>query len=393
MRLVDACHRAGLGVILDWVPAHFPDDGHASRTSTGRISSSTRIRGSACIATGTRGSSNFGRNEVRNFLLASALFWLDKYHIDGLRVDAVASMLYLDYSRKEGEWVPNRFGGRENLEAVEFNPEIQRGRPPGVSGRPDDRGGVDRVAEWSHARRTWRLGFDLKWNMGWMHDMLDYMEKDPIYRRFHHQNITFSLLYAFTENFVLPLSHDEVVHLKRSMISKMPGDDWQKFANLRAFYGFMVGHPGKKLLFMGDEIGSGRNGITDRSLDWHLLGFEPHRGLQRWVRDLLHFYGAEPALHEIDFSWEGFEWVDFHDTDANVVAFIRRGKDSEESILIVSKPLPGPSPGIPARGSPSRLLQGGPQQHGAAYGGSNAGNLGASPPRRSRTRENPVPWR
>ena len=375
MHFVDTCHRAGLGVVLDWVPAHFPDDGHALAFFDGtHLFEHEDPRLGVHRDWNTR-IFNFGRNEVRNFLIANALFWIETYHIDGLRVDAVASMLYLDYSRKEGEWIPNRFGGRENLEAVDF---IKRFNEVVHQEHPD----VLTIAEESTAwpmvsRPTFMggLGFDLKWNMGWMHDMLDYMEKDPIYRRFHHSNITFSLLYAFTENFVLPLSHDEVVHLKGSMISKMPGDLWQKFANLRAFYGFMVGHPGKKLLFMGAEIGQWAEWSHDASLDWHLLEFEMHRGLKRWVRDLLHLYAATPALYEIDFGWEGFEWIDFHDADANVVAFLRRGKEGE-SILVVCNLSPVPRPGyrlgVSSPGFYEEILN----SDGAAYGGSNAGNLG-----------------
>ncbi|MBI3450825.1 MAG: 1,4-alpha-glucan branching protein GlgB [Acidobacteria bacterium] len=376
MRFVDACHRAGLGVILDWVPAHFPDDGHALAYFDGtHLFEHEDPRLGVHKDWNTR-IFNFGRNEVRNFLLASALFWLEKYHIDGLRVDAVASMLYLDYSREEGEWIPNRFGGRENLEAVEF---IKKFNEIVHQAHPD----VLTIAEESTAwpmvsRPTYMggLGFDLKWNMGWMHDMLDYIEKDPIHRRYHQEKITFSLLYAFTENFMLPLSHDEVVHMKGSMISKMPGDDWQKFANLRAFYGFMVGHPGKKLLFMGGEFGQWAEWNHDVSLDWHLLGLDAHRGLQRWVRDLLHLYAAEPSLHQIDFGWEGFEWIDFRDADANVVSFLRKGRDPADSVLVVTNfsPVPrhGYRLGVPAAGHYQELLN----SDGQSYGGGNVGNLG-----------------
>jgi 1,4-alpha-glucan branching enzyme len=375
---VDACHRAGLGVILDWVPSHFPRDGHALAFFDGtHLYEHEDPRLGEHPDWGTK-IFNFGRNEVRGFLLSSALHWLQEYHVDGLRVDAVASMLYLDYSRKEGQWVPNRFGGRENLEAVDFlrrfNEVVHREHPDVLT-----------IAEESTAwpmvsRPTYMggLGFDLKWNMGWMHDMLEYMEKDPIHRRYHQNNITFSLMYAFTENFVLPLSHDEVVHLKRSLISKMPGDDWRKFANLRAFYGYMLGHPGKKLLFMGGELGQWGEWDHDASLEWHLLEFEPHRGLQRYVRDLLHLYRSEPALHQVDFDWRGFEWVDFHDADRNVIAFLRRARDAGDYLLVVCNFSPVPRPGyrlgVPEPAFFREVLN----SDAAAYGGSNVGNLGGA---------------
>jgi len=376
MSFVDACHRAEIGVILDWVPAHFPGDGHALAYFDGtHLFEHADPRLGEHRDWGTK-IFNFGRNEVRNFLLANALFWLESYHIDGLRVDAVASMLYLDYSRSEGEWLPNRFGGRENLEAVDF---LKRFNEIVHQEHPDVLTIAEESTAWPMVSRptyTGGLGFDLKWNMGWMHDMLEYISRDPVHRRFHHHNITFSLIYAFTENFVLPLSHDEVVHLKGSMLSKMPGDAWQMFANLRALYGFMAGHPGKKLLFMGGEIGQWSEWNHDASLDWHLLQHDPHRGLWAWVRDLLHLYRAEPALHQVDFDWRGFEWVDFHDADANVVAFLRRGKDPEETVLVVSNFSPVPRPGyrlgVVRPGFYREILN----SDGEAYGGSNVGNLG-----------------
>ncbi|MDH5640597.1 MAG: 1,4-alpha-glucan branching protein GlgB, partial [Nitrospira sp.] len=314
MAFVDAAHQAGLGVIIDWAPAHFPDDPHGLATFDG-----THLYDHADPRRGYHPDwhsriFNYDRTEVRAFLFNSALFWLDKYHIDGLRVDAVASMLYLDYGRKPGEWIPNEFGGHENLGAVSFLKElnilVHREFPgamtiaeestswPGVS-RPTYTGG---------------LGFTFKWNMGWMHDMLNYFSRDPIYRRFHQDQLTFGLLYAFTENFVLALSHDEVVHGKRALLDKMPGDMWQRFANLRLLYGCMYGHPGKKMLFMGGEFGQWLEWNHDSSLDWHLCEHELHHGLQRLIGDLNHLYRTEPALHEADFDWSGFQWIDFNDT-------------------------------------------------------------------------------
>jgi 1,4-alpha-glucan branching enzyme len=374
--LVDACHQAGLGVILDWVPAHFPKDGHGLVYFDGtHLYEHADPRMGQHTDWGTM-IYNYGRNEVRNFLLANALFWLDKYHIDGLRVDAVASMVYLDYSRKEGEWIPNRFGGRENLEAVDFiktlNELTHRYHP-----------GILTIAEESTAwpmvsRPTYLggLGFSLKWNMGWMHDLLDYFESDPIYRRYKQDRITFSLMYAFSENFILPLSHDEVVHLKRSLLDKMPGDFWQKFANLRALYGFMYGHPGKKLLFMGGEFGQWHEWYYDASLDWHLLQYEPHQKLQRFVRDLNHLYISEPALFQVDFDWQGFEWIDFRDSDNSVAAFLRKAKNPQDSLLFACNFTPVPREhyrlGVPQPGFYEEILN----SDADIYGGSNVGNLG-----------------
>jgi 1,4-alpha-glucan branching enzyme len=332
---VDRCHQAGIGVILDWVPAHFPKDAHSLITFDG-----TALYEHADPRQGEHPDwgtliFNYGRNEVRNFLLSNALFWLDRYHIDGFRVDAVSSMLYLDYGRKEGEWIPNQYGGRENIEAINFlrhfNWLVHSQYPgvltiaeestawPGVS-RPVDDGG---------------LGFSLKWNMGWMHDTLDYVKTDPLFRSYHHHQITFSMMYAFAEKFVLSLSHDEVVHLKKSLLGKMPGDVWQQFANLRTLYCYMYAHPGKKLLFMGGEFGQWGEWNHDRSLDWHLLEWPSHQGLQRLVSDLNAVYCNEPALHAIDFDWSGFEWLKVDDSANSVLAFLRRGPNPDDEIVVV----------------------------------------------------------
>src|SRR5579871_125988 len=374
--LVDACHQAGIGVILDWVSAHFAKEGHGLNYFDGsHLYEHADPRQGEHPDWGTM-VYNYGRNEVRNYLLANALFWLEKYHIDGLRVDAVASMIYLDYSRKEGEWIPNRFGGRENLEAIDFikqmNELTHRYHP-----------GTLTIAEESTAwpmvsRPTYvgGLGFEYKWNMGWMHDLLDYFQADPIYRRYRQDRITFSLMYAFSENFILPLSHDEVVHLKHSLLDKMPGDVWQKFANLRALYGFMYGHPGKKLLFMGGEFGQWHEWAYQSSLDWHLLDYEPHQKLQRFVKDLNHLYLKEPSLYEVDTDWQGFDWIDFRDADNSVVAFLRKAKDPEDSLLFVCNFTPVPRHGyrlgVPRAGFYEEILN----SDSELFGGSNVGNAG-----------------
>lgn len=334
---VDICHRAGVGVILDWVPGHFPKDSHGL----------ARFDGTAAYehADPRQGEHqdwgtlifNYGRHEVRSFLLSNALFWIEEFHVDGLRVDAVASMLYLDYSRKEGEWVPNPYGGRENIEAIEFLRELNK-----LVGR--EHPGVATIAEestaWPGVSRPVHLGglgFTYKWNMGWMHDMLRYCEQDPIYRRYHHEKVSFSLLYAFTENFILPFSHDEVVHGKRSMLDKMPGDVWQKHATLRALYGYMFTHPGKKLLFMGSEIGQWREWNHDWQLDWEALGDVRHAALQRWVRDLNRTYAWDQALWEVDFEPRGFSWIDVHDSDNSVISFVRFATDpANASVMLVN---------------------------------------------------------
>lgn len=327
MYFVDRCHQAGIGVLLDWVPAHFPKDGHGLAYFDG-----THLYEHADPRQGEHRDwgtliFNYGRNEVKNFLLANALFWADVYHIDGLRVDAVASMLYLDYSRKDGEWIPNEFGGRENLRAVEFLKrfnELVHEQYPGFTTFAEESTAWPMV---SRPTYLGGLGFDFKWNMGWMHDTLEYMEKEPIYRKYHHSNITFSLLYAFTENFILPFSHDEVVYGKRSMLDKMPGDVWQKFANLRLLYGYMFAHPGKKLLFMGADVAQWNEWNYQASVEWNLLGFDPHRQVNQCLSALNHLYRRIPELHAIDFSWEGFEWIDFHDSDQSTVSFLRKGKN------------------------------------------------------------------
>ena len=335
MYLVDCCHQNGIGVILDWVPGHFPSDAHGLSYFDGtHLYSHNDPRMREHPDWGTR-IFNYGRTEVRNFLWTSALFWLEKYHADGLRVDAVASMLYLDYSRKAGEWIPNRYGGNENLEAIDF---IKRFNELTHQHHP----GILTIAEESTAwamvsRPTYvgGLGFSLKWNMGWMHDTLLYFSKESVHRKYHHNNLTFSLLYAFNENFVLVLSHDEVVHGKRSLLAKMPGDTWQQFANLRALYGFLYAHPGKKLLFMGGEFGQWNEWNAKTSLDWHLLEQEPHRKLQHLVADLNRLYRAERPLYEVDFEWNGFEWIDFHDADNSVIAFLRRARDPRDYLVVV----------------------------------------------------------
>ena len=373
--LVDHLHQNGIGVIMDWVPAHFPKDAHALAEFDGTdLYEHMDPRQGEQQDWGTL-IFNFGRNEVRNFLIANALFWLDKYHIDGLRVDAVASMLYLDYSRKEGQWIPNVFGGRENLDAIYFLKrcnEVCYERFPGIVTIAEE------STAWPGVSRPvylGGLGFGFKWNMGWMHDFLEYMSLDPIFRRFHHGNITFSLLYAFTEHFVLVLSHDEVVHGKRSLLSKMPGDEWQKFANLRLFYAWMYGHPGKKLLFMGGEFGQWREWNHDTSLDWNLLDLPKHDGLRRLVQHLNYIYKSEPALWQQDDSYDGFEWIDFHDADNSAVSFVRKSREGEMIVFIVNAtPIVRHNYrlGVPRTGFYREVIN----TDAETYGGSNIGNLG-----------------
>jgi 1,4-alpha-glucan branching enzyme len=382
---VDQAHQAGLGVIIDWVPAHFPKDGHGLSFFDG-----THLFEHADLRQGEHmdwGSLiyNYGRNEVCAFLLSSALFWLDRYHIDGLRVDAVASMLYLDYSRNEGEWIPNQYGGRENLEAVLF---LKRFNEVVHLEFPDALTFAEESTAWGMVSRptyVGGLGFDLKWNMGWMHDMLEYVGKEPIHRRYHHNNLTFSLLYAFTENFILPLSHDEVVHGKGALLSNMPGDYWQMFANLRALYGYMYAHPGKKLLFMGGEIGQWNEWNHEWQVEWVLLYFDAHRHMQEYVKALNHLYAAQPALYEVDFSWEGFQWIDFHDVDNSIVSFLRRAKNPDDFVLVVSNFTPVPREGyrigVPCEGFYRELLN----SDSAYYGGGNLGNGKGVP-------SEPEPW-
>lgn len=336
MAFVDACHQAGIGVIVDWVPAHFPTDEHGLGFFDG-----THLYEHADPRLGRQPDwgtyvFNYGRNEVTQFLISNAIFWVEKYHIDGLRVDAVASMLYLDFSRKPGEWIANRYGGRENLEAIDFirrfNSELHRLYPDAITIAEESTSfpGVTR------STGNGGLGFDYKWNMGWMHDTLEYFQNDPIYRSYHHRTLTFSLLYAFSEKFLLPFSHDEVVHLKRSMLDKMPGDVWQRFANLRLLYAYQWSHPGKKLLFMGDEFGQWREWSEERSLDWHLLTDEPkHEQLRMMVRKLNGLYQAESALHEEEYSWNGFQWIDLHDYERSILSYYRRAPISDEKVLVV----------------------------------------------------------
>ena len=372
---VDNCHKAGIGVILDWVPAHFPKDAHGLAKFDG-----THLYEHADPRQGEHRDwgtyiFNYGRNEVRNFLIANALFWFEQYHIDGLRVDAVASMLYLDYSREGGQWVPNCYGGRENLEAIyflkRFN-EVSYERFPGII----------TIAEESTAwpgvsRPTYLggLGFGFKWNMGWMHDFLHYMSLDPVYRRYHQGSITFSLLYAFHEHFILVLSHDEVVHGKGALLGKMPGDMWQKFANLRMLYGLMWAHPGKKLLFQGGEFGQWDEWRYNQSLDWHLMQFPLHAGLSRLVQHLNHIYKNYPAFYELDDTHEGFEWIDFHDSDNSVVAFMRKSRDGQILVFVMNgTPVvrAGYRLGVPKPGYYREILNTDAQ----VYGGGNVGNMG-----------------
>ena len=374
--LVDRCHQAGIGVLLDWVPGHFPKDAYGLVRFDGTaLYEHQDPREGEHLEWGTL-VFNYGRHEVRNFLLANALFWLDQYHVDGLRVDAVASMLYLDYSRKQGQWLPNRFGGRENLEAIDFLRQLNtlvHERHPGAVTIAEE------STAWPAVSRpvyTGGLGFTFKWNMGWMHDMLGYMSRDPVHRKWAHNDITFSMLYAFTENFVLPFSHDEVVHGKRSMLAKMPGDQWQAFANLRALYGYMFGHPGKKLLFMGGEFGQTREWNHDFSLDWDLTQFPPHRGLQRLVADLNRLYREEPSLYELDVAPEGFSWIDCNDHDNSTVSFLRRARNPDNFTAFVLNFTPVPRHayrvGVPVAGRYREALN----TDAAIYGGSNAGNEG-----------------
>jgi 1,4-alpha-glucan branching enzyme len=377
MYFVDYLHQHGLGVILDWVPAHFPRDPHGLVYFDGtHLYEHADPRQGAHREWGTL-IFNYGRNEVANFLISNALFWLERYHLDGLRIDAVASMLYLDYAREPGDWVPNRYGGNENLEAVAF---VKRLNEVVYQYYPDVLTIAEESTAWAMVSRptyVGGLGFGLKWNMGWMHDLLEYMHKDPVHRKFHHTNLTFGLLYAWTENFVLPLSHDEVVYGKGSLHRKMPGDDWQKFANLRLFFAFMYGHPGKKLLFMGGEFGQTSEWDHERSLDWDLLEAGPyHRGLQRFIQDLNRLYREQPALHERDDDPGGFQWIDCHDADQSVVSFERRAKNENDRIVMICNftavSRDAYRVGVPIAGYWVELLN----TDAALYGGSNLGNGG-----------------
>jgi len=374
---VDTLHDAGIGVILDWVPSHFPADAHGLAAFDGTYLFEHADPRQGFHPEWKSAIFNYSRNEVRAFLLSSAMMWLDEYHVDGLRVDAVASMLYLDYARKEGEWIPNRYGGRENLEAVSF---LRLLNESAYRDHPDVQIIAEESTAWPMVSRPvylGGLGFGMKWNMGWMHDTLKYMHEDPIHRRWHHGQLTFSLIYAFNENFMLPLSHDEVVYGKGSLIEKMPGDDWRRFANLRLLFGHMWAHPGKKLLFMGGEFGQRREWNHDNALDWWLLGQEPHVGLQRWVEDLNHLYRHEPALHQLDFESGGFQWVDCNDAEDSVISFLRLARDGS-SVLVVANFTPVPRDnylvGVPRPGHWRELLN----SDATLYGGSGVGNQGGA---------------
>jgi 1,4-alpha-glucan branching enzyme len=373
---VDQCHRAGIAVILDWVPGHFPRDAHGLWRFDGTaLFEHEDPRQGEFKEWGTM-AFNYGRNEVRAFLLSNALYWLREFHIDGLRVDAVASMLYLDYSRKEGEWLPNRYGGRENLEAVEFIRrfnELAHLEPGAVTV-------AEESTAWPMVSRpvyAGGLGFTMKWNMGWMHDMLSYFSVDPVFRKFHQQNITFSMLYAFTENFVLPVSHDEVVHGKGALLSKMPGDEWQRFANARAFLAYMFTHPGKKLLFMGCEFGQTWEWNYDAGLPWYLLQYPVHFKLQTMVKELNWLYRREPALYQVDDDYAGFEWIDFHDVEASVISFIRFARNRTDFVVVCCNFTPVPRLnyriGVPRVALYREIFN----TDADMFGGSNVGNAGA----------------
>ncbi|MEX2207757.1 MAG: 1,4-alpha-glucan branching protein GlgB [Myxococcota bacterium] len=385
MYLIDRLHQAGVGVILDWVPSHFPTDEYgigyfdgSHLFEHGDPRQGIHPDWNSCVF-------NYGRHEVRSFLLSSALYWLETYHADGLRVDAVASMLYLDYSRKAGEWIPNAFGGREDLDAIQF---LRRLNTEAFARVP----GIQTIAEESTSwpmvsRPTYLggLGFGFKWDMGWMHDVLEYFAHDPVHRKFHHGNLTFRMLYAFAENFVLPLSHDEVVHMKGSLVGRMPGDDWRKLANLRLLLGYMFTQPGKKLLFMGGELGQWSEWNHESSIDWSLLEHDAHRGVQRWVRDLNTLYRGEPALHALDCDPAGFEWVDCNDAEQSTLVFMRHGGEPRRSVLVACNFTPVPRAnfrvGVPVGGYWREVLNG----DAPLYGGSGQGNLGG-------VRAAPVSW-
>jgi len=376
MYFVDHLHGRGIGVLLDWVPSHFPSDAHGLVYFDG-----THLYEHADPRQGfhpewNSAIFNYGRNEVRSFLLSSALFWLERYHIDGLRVDAVASMLYLDYGRRGGEWIPNRYGGRENLEAIDFLRLLNRSA---YSDHPDTMMIAEESTAWPMVSRPTDgggLGFGMKWNMGWMHDTLAYFQQDPVYRKFRHGQLTFSLIYAFNENFVLPLSHDEVVYGKGSLIGKMPGDDWQKFANLRALFAYMWTHPGKKLLFMGGEFAQRREWTHEGELEWWVADLPEHAGVRKLVRELNRVYRAERALHELDFSPDGFEWIDAGNAEQSVFAYLRKSSGGRELLLIVGNFTPVPRTnylvGVPARGQWREIFNSDAHE----YGGAGWGNLG-----------------
>jgi len=378
MYFVDYLHQHNIAVILDWVPSHFPSDGHGLAFFDG-----THLFEHSDSRQGFHPDwktfiFNYGRSEVRSFLMSSAMFWLDKYHADGLRVDAVASMLYLDYSRKQGEWIPNKFGGRENLEAIDF---LRRFNLEAYKEHPDIQTFAEESTSYPMVSRPTHLGglgFGLKWDMGWMHDTLNYFQNDPIHRKYHHNLLTFRMLYSFHENFVLPLSHDEVVHGKGSLIGKMPGDEWQKFANLRLLFAYMFAQPGKKLLFMGCEFGQVSEWSHDRSLDWNVLEYPLHRGLMNWVEQLNRVYRSESPLHWFDHDPQGFEWVDCNDAPASIVSLLRKGQANENPVLVVCNFTPVPRVGylvgVPEGGYWKEILNSDARE----YGGSGSGNMGGA---------------
>jgi 1,4-alpha-glucan branching enzyme len=376
MYLIDVLHQNGIGVILDWVPSHFPGDEFGLTFFDGTHLFEHQDPQKGFHPEWNSYIFNHGRNEVRGFLISSALFWLDKYHADGLRVDAVASMLYLDYARQQGAWIPNIYGGRENLEAIYF---IRRLNEVVFQEYPDVQTIAEESTSWPMVSRpdyVGGLGFGMKWNMGWMHDTLEYFSKEPIYRKFHQNLLTFNIWYAFFENFVLPLSHDEVVYGKGSLLRKMPGDDWQKFANLRLLFGYMFGEPGKKLIFMGGEFGQWDEWYHEQSLSWDLLDHPSHQGIQKWVQDLNRLYRQEPALNQLDFSAAGYEWIDFRDADSSVLAFIRKASTTGDIIMVAANFTPVPRPnyifGAPRGGWWRELLN----SDSKIYGGSGYGNFG-----------------
>ena len=378
MYLVDYLHQHDIRVILDWVPSHFPSDGHGLAFFDGTHLFEHSDSRQGFHPDWKTHIFNYGRAEVRSFLMSSAMFWLDKYHIDGLRVDAVASMLYLDYSRKQGEWIPNRFGGRENLEAIDF---LRRFNLEAYGEHPDIQTYAEESTSYPQVSRPTHLGglgFGFKWDMGWMHDTLEYFQQDPIHRKYHHNKLTFRMIYSFHENFVLPLSHDEVVHGKGSLIGKMPGDEWQKFANLRLLFGYMYAQPGKKLLFMGDEFGQVSEWSHDRSLDWDVLQYPVHRGLSNWVEQLNHLYRNQVPLHWFDNDPRGFEWVDCNDALTSTVSLLRKGQREDDCVLVVCNftPVPrvGYMVGVPTGGYWKELLN----SDAVEYGGSGIGNMGGA---------------